>query len=129
MSDGHYLVIEAKNEVKTSRLTISKREISQLSNSTNWFLENYEDKPSTPVMIHPSNKYAPDAFGPEGTMVINEEKMSQLVHKVEEFAAALSVKIPESWTVEDISALLKSHQLTPQEIRRKFFVKPKTEKK
>lgn len=125
MSDGHYLVIEAKNEVKTSRPTISKKEISQLSNSTNWFLENYEDKPFTPVMIHPSNEYAPDAFGPEGTMVINEDKLSQLVHKVEELAAALSDRTPESWTVEDMTDLLKSHQLTPQEIRSRFFIKPK----
>jgi hypothetical protein len=53
-----------------SRTDIYKSETEQLSNSINWFREEYPDKNATPVVIHPSNVLHKEAFAPKDTVII-----------------------------------------------------------
>lgn len=122
MLDDHYLVQEAKNEVETTRESVYKSEVAQLSVGMNWFREEYgEGLAVTPVLIHPARVCHEDAFAPEGTLVHDAECSAQLHERFTAFAAALSAKAPEAWTVEEVASLLAAHKLTPSAFRANFF--------
>ncbi|WP_435022726.1 DEAD/DEAH box helicase (plasmid) [Tundrisphaera sp. TA3] len=122
MTDGYYLVQEAKSEVELKRKTVHKSEAGQLSVSVNWFKQTYgEGTPFSPILIHPATVCHEDAFAPEGTLVHDGDSSAKLHRKLTEFAAALASKAPEAWSVEEISELLSSHSLTPSRFRKGFF--------
>jgi DEAD/DEAH box helicase len=123
MTDGHYLVQEAKNGAKIQRVAVYKDDVGQLSVSVNWFLQEYGDRhPFTPVLIHPASVCADDAFAPDSTVIHTPDCSAKLHKQLSEFAGALASKAPDAWTVEEVSKLLVAHHLTPGAFRSQFFV-------
>jgi hypothetical protein len=116
-----FLVIEAKNEVKTSRTEIYKSEAGQISQSINWFREEYPDKCAIPVLIHPSNVLHREAFVPENTVVLNEIKLKDMVNNIRDFFIKLAERKPSYWNVEEITTELKTYKLDSTNIK-KYFI-------
>ncbi|ELK47219.1 DEAD/DEAH box helicase family protein [Halobacillus sp. BAB-2008] len=114
--DDEFLVIEAKNEVKTERDLIYKSESEQISSSDNWFKKHYPDKNGTPVLIHPSNKLHHEAFTPSNTGIINEKGLGELKENVNGFFTTLAQREPHLWTPEEILGILKTYMLERRQL-------------
>jgi hypothetical protein len=127
MAGEHFLILEAKSEVQTTRETISKTEAGQLGQHIAWFKQQYGERPVTPVLLHPASRFESDAFAPEGTMVINVERLAALHDAVRKLSAALVSKAPAMWTVEEIGNLLAAHSLTSGLFRTTFLRRPLTQ--
>ena len=126
MSDDHFLVCEVKNEVKANRQFIFKDEINQLAGSVNWFTHEYVNVTKfNPVLIHPSNTCNNDATAPPNTLVHTESEATKLHRQLQAFAAALAVKPPDSWTLDEVAQMLGAHNLTPAAFRSHFFIPAK----
>lgn len=121
LADGTYLIIEAKSEVDSSNLTISKKYANQLDGSWEWFKKEYAGNDGIPVMIHPYDSLAEDAYLDEEAMLINTDKLSILVKNVTGFVTALTTKSPDSWVVEDISRLLKEYKLDSANLKNVYL--------
>ena len=117
MSDGHYLVVEAKNQTLLTRKKIYKSDAEQIANSNLWFEQEYPETPGTPILIHPANMLASDAFVPNGCKVIQADHLQSLVSHTRSFVSALSSKPLNQWTVEQIAAQINANKLTPGQIR------------
>jgi len=118
--ENEFLVIEAKNEVKTSREEIFKAETEQISNSINWFEQEYVGKIGAPVLIHPSNKLHREAFAPYNTLVLNDHNMQVLKSNIREFFVKLSERDLKDWTPQEILAELKQYKLERTQIKNYF---------
>lgn len=121
LSDGTYLIIEAKNEVNLKRGDISKREADQLSGSWNWFESEYRNDKGIPVIIHPSNRLADNAYCVDGAMALQPKGLERLVSNIRGFTGALASKSPDSWDIEDVMKLIHAHALDPSSIKEKYF--------
>ncbi|AEH54990.1 DEAD/DEAH box helicase family protein [Heyndrickxia coagulans] len=119
--EDEYLIIEAKNEVKTSREEIFKSEIEQLSNSMNWFEKEYPDKSGIPVLIHPSFVLHREAFSPKGAVVLNEYNLITFVNNTRDFFIKLSERESSSWDIKEITSELKNYKLERKDIKNYFI--------
>jgi hypothetical protein len=123
MPENHYLLAEIKNEVDLDRDEIHQDEAEQLSNSANWFINEYgESTPVVLLMVHPTNRLSDSAYPPTNTVVMTPKKLEDLHGRLRAFASALSAKAPDSWTTADIGKLLASHRLDPGSVRTHFCV-------
>ncbi|PFP09366.1 nucleoside triphosphate hydrolase [Priestia megaterium] len=118
--EDEFLIIEAKNEVKTSREEIFKSETEQISNSMNWFGKEYIDKLGTPVLIHPSDKLHREAFAPDNTLVLNVHNMEVLKNNVRDFFIKLSERNLADWSPQEILIELKNYKLERTQIKNYF---------
>jgi hypothetical protein len=126
MANNQYLLTEIKNEARLDRPTIHQSEAEQMSNSANWFAQEYGS--STPVvllMVHPSETLADSAYPPSNMVVMNQRKLEELHATLRAFAAALAGKVPEAWTSMEIGTLLASHRLDADSIRTSSCVQAK----
>lgn len=121
LSDGTYLIIEAKNEVKSNRGDISKKDANQLSGSWNWFEEEYENDDGIPIIIHPYDVLADDAYCVDDAMVLQPKGLERLVSNIRDFTVALASKSPDSWDIDDVTKLVAEHNLDPRNIIDKYF--------
>jgi hypothetical protein len=112
LSDGVFLVQEAKNDVLLSRPNISKSEVGQLSTSMQWFAKEYPEATGVPVLIHPTSICAPDAYPPNGAKVVTPAGLASFKARLTDLAAGIARKNPDAWTSEGITYLLKAHRLT-----------------
>lgn len=89
----------------------------------NWFRTEYKTEKGIPVIVHPSNRLATNAFCVEGAMALKPHGLKQLVANVHEFTIALSMKSPESWDIVDVMGLVHKYYLNPKSIKEKYFSK------
>jgi hypothetical protein len=120
--EDEFLVIEAKNEVKLTRTEIYKSETEQLSNSMNWFAEEYPDKSATPVLIHPSNALHKEAFAPKDTVILNDYNLKVLVNNIRGLFVKLAERNTSDWSPQEISSELKNYYLERGSIKN-YFIK------
>ena len=121
MPGNQYLLAEAKSDVQASRSAVYQSETEQLSNSVNWFHDEYgTDQKLLPVLIHPTNLLAESAYPPEGAVVIDRDGLAKLHEAVTQLAAALAGRIAESWSAAQVGQLLEDHHLTPSLIKARF---------
>ena len=123
MADGHYLIIEAKNQVNLDRETIYKSEAEQLSHHVTWFEQTYSGESYTPVLIHPSVTLAPDAYLPKGTRVVQADCLQQIVESVRKFVVMLATKRSDQWSAPDIQDQLATYALRPTDFLDKLLGK------
>jgi len=116
-TDDGFAVIEAKNEVEAGRRSISRKEAGQLHNSVTWFGEKYPGQKAVPVLIHPASSTAPDAFPPEGTVVLDQDGLTRLRDKITRYGAILAQRAPNAWHLEDLAKALAGLGLTLAGIR------------
>ena len=121
LSNGTYLIIEAKSEVDSSTFEISKKYANQLDGSWEWFKKEYVGSEGIPVMIHPYNVLAHDAYLDEEAKLINGDRLKSLVNNVKGFATALTSKTPDSWELEGIAHLLREHKLDSSNLKNSYF--------
>ena len=126
MPDGHYLLAELKNEVDLGRAEIHQSEAEQLSNSTNWFEQEYgQTTPVVLMMVHPTATLAASAYPPAGAVVMTPRKLDALHARLRAFAAAVAAKAPEAWTAAEIGDLLAGHRLDAGSVRTSYCVPAK----
>jgi len=125
LSDGTYLIIPAKDEVTSTRGEISKKYADQLSGSLNWFNEEYSGQVGIPVLIHPYNRLAFDAYCTDDAMVLDTKGLKKIVSNVRDFVGALATKTPNSWDGEDVMKLVVQFNLDPGSIKSQYFCKIK----
>lgn len=121
MPGNHYLLAEAKSDVKECRNAVYQSETEQLSNSVNWFRDEYGTEPKlTSVLIHPSSTLAKTAYPPDGALVINRDGLAKFHDAIARFAAALAGRTADSWSAAQVGQLLEDHNLTPSLIKGTF---------
>lgn len=125
LSNGTYLIIEAKNEVVSARDEICKNDANQLNGSYEWFEKEYVGKKGIPVMIHPYTKLAYDAYAIDEAMVLNTENLKKFVKNIRDFIKTLSSKSSDSWDLEEITRLVAQYKLDPTSIETTYFSKVK----
>jgi hypothetical protein len=126
MPENHYLQAEIKNEVDLDRTEIYQDEAEQMSNSSNWFVQEYgKATPVVLLMVHPSADLADSAYPPANMVVMTQKKLEELHARLRAFAAALSAKTPEAWTTAEIGKLLASHLLDAGTVRSNYCVPAK----
>ena len=116
MTDGHYLIIEAKNQIEDGRQEIYKREAEQLGHHVTWFQQEYPGAEYTPILVHPSSTLAFEAYLPERTLVLHQHDLSKIVDSVRSFVAALASKPHNAWTVPEVAGLIATYRLRPAEL-------------
>lgn len=85
---NNYLAIECKSGVSTN--SIAKKDAAQLSQTMDWFQENYPAAKARPVMVHPTATLHAQATAPQGSRVITREKLTELQAAVTALGTALS---------------------------------------
>lgn len=90
MTNGEFLIIEAKNEVKNERKEIYKEEAEQITNSYNWFKDNYVNKKGYPLLVHPSITTEFSAYPDKEVRVITQNKLQLLKDNTLHFTRELS---------------------------------------
>jgi hypothetical protein len=126
MPENHYLLAEIKNEVELDRAEIYQSETEQMSNSSNWFENEYGKGVNvTLMMVHPTADLANSAYPPTGTRVMTPMKLGELHSRLRAFAAALSSKAPEAWTGAEIGKLLVNQRLDAGSMRTLYCVPTK----
>ena len=113
MTNDHYLIIEAKQEVNLDRDKIYKAEAEQLGHSVTWFNHNYPGKSHTALLVHPTANLAYNAYLPEGCRVVQPQHLQGLVKSVRDFVTALASKSASQWSVSEISSRLETYKLRP----------------
>ena len=111
MADGHYLIIEAKNQVQIDRKEIYKNEAQQLGHHVTWFQQEYPGEVYTPILVHPSATLAYEAYLPDKSKVIQPDDLQKIVESARSFVTALASKPPSQWMTTDVAVLLQSYRL------------------
>lgn len=114
MSNNEFIIVEAKNEVYKTRQYIYKSEAEQISNSYNWFLDEYRGKKGHPILIHPSYHKDKCAYPNKEVRVMTETELNKLKQNVLAFARYLSSNFNNPITVEMIGQELDLIELTPE---------------
>ena len=116
LDNGHFLVIEAKNEASPDRGAIYKSEAEQLSHHATWFEQTYSGQPYTPVLIHPSDTLAHDAYLPVGAKVVQAGDLQRVTETVSKFVASLTTKPSSQWSVQEIHSQLAAYKLRSSDL-------------
>lgn len=109
--DDHFLILEAKNEVELTRKEIYKSEVEQLSNSYNWFNEEYAGKNGIPVLIHPCNKTHREAYAPANAMVLQPEELERLRNNIRGLFVCLCGKRLSEWSTVELNNEIRNYHL------------------
>ena len=116
MANGHYLIVEAKDEIDPSRREIYKSEAQQLGHHVTWFEQEYPGEACTPILVHPSATLAHDAYLSEKARIMQQEDVAKIANSVRSFVAALASKPCAEWSVIEIATLLESYKLRPTDL-------------
>jgi len=114
MANNEYIIIEAKNEVKSKREVIFKSEAEQISNSYNWFLTQYAGKKGHPILIHPSYIKDKSAFPNKEVRVMTEVELNKFKKNILTLTKYVTENFDRPITVEDIGKQIILLKLTPE---------------
>lgn len=117
LNDGTFLVIEAKSGADEH--PVYKDDAKQLSNSMDWFREQYPATSGTPVLVHKWARFDSKAAVPQRCTVVTIEKLTLLRDSLEQLATALE----ESDAYRDptrVAKLLSHHRLTAREFLTRY---------
>lgn len=121
MTDGHYLILEAKSRSVQSE--ISRTNIEQLLHSETWFNNNYgADSEYSLVTLQKSNKKGKGVSVSSKMKVLDKDCLIRLHQNVKHFANSLQTKHTKGHSEEDISKLLETYKLTPKLFQNSFLV-------
>ena len=111
LTNGQFLIFEAKDCVDPGRSHINKKEAGQIGHSVNWFREQYSGEPFLPVLIHPSLALANDAVLPNGCKIMRSEDFQAILKSVSEFVGTLASKPSNQWRPSEIEAQIRANGL------------------
>lgn len=120
------LVIEVKNENKE---TLHKKDAGQLALSLQWFKKSYPTLDNgTPVVVAKVLIADQKAGFPDGTRVLTQEKMQELLNRLEGFYQTLINEPPLLLTPSKISDLQDKIGISPKQFLKNFTLPLKERK-
>lgn len=121
-----YWIIECKNMISSTRKSISKKEIGQLSNAMGWFQDAYDASKGLYILVHPADKLANNAFPPEQIWLIDEEKLDDLKRTVKQFYVSMQdLSFANDLSVEIIQTKLEEFKLDTDSLVRYYLKRVK----
>jgi replicative superfamily II helicase len=122
LEDGHYLLIECKNEVELRRQVIYKTETGQMNNSLAWFEKNYPGAKSTNWMIIPTSKLGNGAGFNRQVQVVRAKELKAILKATRAFFRSFQRLEFDSLSVEHVNELIQLHGLTIKDLVTNFSV-------
>lgn len=120
LRDGAFYVIEAKSGADSGH-PVYKKDAEQLSNSMDWFRQQYPNSQATPVLIHPEDKFDAHAAIPIGCRVVTTQRLAKLRKSVLAFATGLVVN-DAFRDAARVTSLLNDHGLNVATLLARFSV-------
>lgn len=128
MSDGHYLILEAKSRAIHEEIT--RENVSQLLHSGEWFKKQYGNNVShTLVTLQPPNIKGKNVSPGENTKVFDENSLSQLKIKIEQLYNGITQRGFSSINKEDIGKMINNLTLSSASFRETYLKDIKTNRK
>ena len=123
VKETRFYVIECKNQER--RESISKKSGEQLLSSVEWFKQRQGSygHSCVPIMFHRSNRIDRETSMPEGTKIIDDKKLKNLIKAVEEYISALN-KLKEK-TPKNVQSLINEYGLNESNFLEQFTSKYK----
>lgn len=121
LRDGSFYVIEAKSGADPGH-PVYKDDAKQLSNSMDWFRQQYPNSEATPLLIHPEARFDSHAAIPSDCRVVTTERLARLRESVSAFATSL-VASDAFRDPGRVTALLNDHGLSAGNFVRRFSVR------
>ena len=122
VEDGRYILIEAKNEVLSTRQAINKKEAGQMNTSINWFHREYKDCHVTPILIIPTEKTDNAAALDPQVLVMKNNNLSAFTQRVLRFYTELSQMDQNNLRPEKVQELFTNHRLDVKSIKTSYAV-------
>jgi hypothetical protein len=112
LSDGHYLILEAKS--RSTHELITRDNIRQLFESEVWFKNTYGTHVSySPVTLQSTNKKGKNVNIHDDVKVLDEDAITLLRRNLHSFAISLQSTHAKAHSEENIARLLESYKFTP----------------
>lgn len=123
VKETRFYVIECKNQERSE--SVSKKSGEQLLSSVEWFKQRQGSYGNTcvPIMFHRSNRIDKETSMPEGTKIIDDKKLKNLIKAVEGYVYALN-KLKEK-TPKNIQSLINEYGLNERNFLGQFTSKYK----
>ncbi len=120
MTDGHYLILEAKSRATHDK--ISKANLAQLYHSEQWFQEHYgTDTKYTLVTLQPPSSKEDDVTVSERVRVLDQKGLEDLRVNLRGLVRALGTKQPAAHTETEIQRLIIFHNLSAELFRKRYL--------
>jgi len=113
------LVMEVKNR---RQKTLPKKDSGQLHDSLQWFKKNYSPRHPIPVVVAKVSSAEKDAHFPDGTRILTQRKMKELLDNLEAFTGEIVRKPASSWHPKEIASLQLQFGLLPDQFVNKYTV-------
>ncbi|EHK2403125.1 DEAD/DEAH box helicase [Clostridium perfringens] len=128
MSNNEYIIFEAKNETLASRKVIYKDEAEQITNSYNWFKNEYTNSSDNeiigyPVLIHQTNKTDDCAYPDDSVRILTNNELQKLKKNSLDFAKVLASNFNENIDEAFINKNLESYKLTFNKFINNYTIK------
>lgn len=122
MTDGHFLVMEAKSRSTHNKITRSN--IEQLLHSEEWFTKQYGKSASySAITLQPPFKKENNAIAGKNQFAIDKECLEKLHSNLRLFVNSLQCKQTKEHSAQEISEKLKEYKLTPGDFRQTYLKK------
>jgi len=128
LDDTNYIVWECKNEVKTTRSEINKREAEQMNRSCAWFEKHYPGLKAKNILIHPSKKIESAAALTHDVEVMRVNGLKEFINTVRDFYKSFETVNFKDLSVKHIQKVLNSHKLNVDDLLNNYTEKPKDKK-
>ncbi|SFU79784.1 DEAD/DEAH box helicase family protein [Halomonas korlensis] len=122
VTDGTYLLVEAKNEVKKTRSEIVKSEAEQIDSSIAWFKEQYPGANSVNVLIIPARKFARGVAVNNPIKILDDSRLRAFKKQIRRFFVDLSRVKPDQLSEDGVAARLQEYELCEQDILDKYLI-------
>lgn len=128
LDDTHYIFWECKNEVKTTRAEINKREAEQMNRSSAWFDKHYPGMKVKRVMIHPSNRVESAAAFTHEVEIMRVGELNHFVKAIRKFYSSFESANFRDLSMEHTQKQLNSYSLAVSDFLNSYTKKPKESK-
>jgi Type III restriction enzyme, res subunit len=121
LTDGYYLILEAKSRAVHSEIT--RDNIEQLLHSEIWFNNLYgADAEYTLVTLQSPSKKGKNVNVHNKMKVLDGEKLQLLTTNLAQFGEAIKTTHPKSHSEEELMRLLEAYKLTPALFRQTYLI-------
>ncbi|MDD5891459.1 MAG: DEAD/DEAH box helicase family protein [Bacteroidales bacterium] len=122
-TERKFFAIECKNEVLSTRKSISKEEVGQMNNHIGWFEEHYgADVDVEYIHVHPVFVYSEQANYNKKVHVLTPERLEKLKKNFKSYINEFAKYKIDAMEDGYIQEALKRHQLTASDIVKQYTV-------
>ncbi len=124
LQENHYLLVECKNEVLSTRSSIYKEETGQMNNHIAWFRANYHDAVAKMIMIHPAIKLGKGAGFNEHVEMMGDKELRRLKQNIRAFFNEFKGLDLNDLSEAKVHGFLQTHRLTIEDVMAAYSVAP-----